>query len=672
MNPGPAARTPEARAGQGAASIMMIRALPAFLAAIFALAAAGSAASPAVVPGAIAPAAGDLEVSVAMMAKVGFCNSPSFSPDGKRLAFISNLSGLPQVWTVPVEGGWPRQVTALDDPVGGVAWSPDGAWLALSVAPGGGMNSQVHLVRADGSALRRLTDGGRDNNWLGEWSHDGRLLALSSNRRDPQAMDAYVYDMDASALRLVAKNQGIGTLSDTSRDRRRAVVSRVKSRGDNDLFLVGLEDARETLLTPHEGPGEFSGGTFSPDGSTLYLGSDKDRDRVAFARILIARDGAPGPIETLAGRDDAGLQEFALTEDGTTAAILWNVAGRSELAFMDLGTKKMTAAPPLPAEIASGAVFSRDGRLLAFAASGAAAPSDIWILDRAARRFRRVTESPHAGVDLATLVRPELVRFAAHDGLELTGWLYRPAGATGPGPVVLSFHGGPEGQERPGFSSTYQALLSRGIGVLAPNVRGSAGFGKTFIHLDDGALRANGVRDIEACVRYVIKAGIADPKRIGIMGGSYGGYMVMAGLTRYPDLFAAGADLFGVVNFETFFAHTEPWMAAISKVEYGDPDSQAEMLKELSPIHRVDAVRAPTIVLHGANDTNVPVVEAEQVVNNLKSRGVPVEYVLFPDEGHGFRKTPNRIRSTVSIVRWFDRYLGSGPGASLPAPRPPA
>jgi dipeptidyl aminopeptidase/acylaminoacyl peptidase len=287
----------------------------------------------------------------------------------------------------------------------------------------------------------------------------------------------------------------------------------------------------------------------------------------------------------------------------------------------------------------------------------------VWVLERASGRLTRVSRSPHPGVDLETMVRPELVRFPAHDGLELTGWLYRPRGASGPGPLVMSFHGGPEGQERPRFNSTYQALLSRGIAVLAPNVRGSSGFGKTFVNLDNGALRVNGVKDIEACVRYVVKQKVGDPARLGIMGGSYGGYMVMAGLTEYPDVFAAGANLFGVVNFETFFAHTEPWMAAISTVEYGDPNTQAALLRELSPIHRIDRVKAPTLVLHGANDTNVPVVEAEQVVETLKRRGVPVEYVLFPDEGHGWRKKVNRVRSTVSLVRWFETWLKAGPGA---------
>ena len=180
---------------------------------------------------------------------------------------------------------------------------------------------------------------------------------------------------------------------------------------------------------------------------------------------------------------------------------------------------------------------------------------------------------------------------------------------------MLSFHGGPEGQERPSFRTDYQALLARGIGVFAPNVRGSSGFGKRFVNLDNGALRVGAVKDIKACGDYLVEQGIADPQRLGIMGGSYGGYMTMAGLTEYPDLFAAGANLFGVVNFETFFAHTEPWMAAISTIEYGDPATQNDMLRDLSPIHKMDRVKAPTLVLHGANDTNVPVVEAEQVVD---------------------------------------------------------
>ena len=386
---------------------------------------------------------------------------------------------------------------------------------------------------------------------------------------------------------------------------------------------------------------------------SVYVSSNRDRDRTAFARVKTSG----GQIEVIAGRDDADLGSSEISEDGKTAALVWNRDGRSELSFVDLGTGKVTGGPKLPAELVSGLAFSGDGRRLAFVATGAAAPADIWVFDRPSGKMWQVTRSPHAGVDLSALVRPELVKFRAHDGLELSGWLYRPRGAQAAGPMVLSFHGGPEGQETPSFSADYQALVSRGISVFAPNVRGSSGFGKKFVNLDNGELRFDGIKDIQSCADFVVKSGWADAKRLGIMGGSYGGYMVTAAITEYPDLFAAAADLYGMVNFETFFAHTEPWMAAISTVEYGDPVTQADLLRRLSPIHKIDRIRTPTIVLHGANDTNVPVVEAEQVVENLKKRNVPVEYILFPDEGHGWRKTSNRIRSTVAITQWFEARL---------------
>ena len=605
---------------------------------------------------ALAASEDDLETTVSAMAKIGSSTSPTFSPDGHRVAFLSNLSGVPQVWIASSEGGWPSMVTALEDPVGAVEWSPDGEWLAIAVAPGGGMNQQVYLVRPNGTDLRRLTDGGRETNSLGGWSTDGKGVMFSSNRANPESMDAYLFDLASEKSSLVAKNPGVGYLLDTSSDGNFAVLYRQKTRGDNDLYLVELTKGGETLLTPHEPPAQFGSAAFSPDGRWIYLSSNDGRDRTAFARMKLS--GGIGPIEILSSREDAELQEVELTEDGGTAALLWNASGRSELSFLDLESKDEIPGPRLPAEIVSGLTFSTDGSRLAFTTTGAASPPNVWVLERG-EGLVQVTDSPHPGIVLASLVEPELVRYKAHDGVEITGWLYRPRGAGAPVPMVLSFHGGPEGQERPSFNSTYQALLARGIGVLAPNVRGSSGFGKKFVNLDNGALRVNGVKDIEATVSYVVGSGIADRKRLGVMGGSYGGYMVMAALTEYPDTFAAGANLFGVVNFETFFAHTEPWMASISKVEYGDPETEAEMLRRLSPIHKIDRVRTPTLVLHGANDTNVPVVEADQVVENLKKRGVPVEYVLFPDEGHGFRKTPNRIRSTVAIVRWFEKYLKS-------------
>ena len=533
---------------------------------------------------------------------------------------------------------------------------PDGSALAVEVAPGGGMNQQVLRVRPDGLEVERITAGGLDNNWMGEFHGDGRWLSLASNRDDPASMDAWLWDREEGGLRKVVANPGVGFLTDVDATGALGVLYRMEARSDNNLFLVDMATGEPTLATPHEGPGSFFGGRFSHDGQTVYLGSNGGRDRVAFARFRVV-DGRPGPVEILAERSDAELQDFRISHDGTFVVLVWNVAGRSELAFYDVATGTVSGGPELPAEIVGEFDLSHDDRRMVLTLFGSTSPSDLWLFDRTTGSLEQLTRSPHAGVDLTSLVRPELVRYPAHDGLELSGWLYRPVGVEGPMPYVLSFHGGPEGQERPRFRSDYQALVARGIGVFAPNVRGSSGFGKRFVNLDNGALRFDGIRDIESTVEYLVGAGLAIPGRLGIMGGSYGGYMTMAGLAWYPEHFAAGANLFGVVNFETFFAHTEPWMAAISKVEYGDPDTQADLLRELSPIHRLDQVVDPTLVLHGANDTNVPVVEAEQVVEHLEERGIPVRYVLFPDEGHGFRKTPNRIQSTVSVVEWFDRYL---------------
>lgn len=606
-----------------------------------------------------------LTTAVSAMAKIGAAFAPTFAPDGRQVAVLTRLSGSPQVWIVSAAGGWPEQVTAFEDPVDAALWSPDGAWLAVAVAPGGGLNSQIYLMRPDGTGIKRITAGGKINNWLTGWSHDGRYVLLSSTQKSAD-LDAYLYDVRSDEVRLVAKNPGIGTLQDVSRDGRRAVLFRLQSRGNNNLYAVDLVQGTETLLTPHEGPGTFIGGQFSPDGSTIYLGSNQDRDLIAFARVRLNRAGQPSPIEVLVAREDADLDAFAVTEDGTAAALNWNVGGRNELALVDLRSMKTSVVPGLPVERLDDLGFSRDGRQLVFAGAGATAPWDVWTLDRSSGKFRQLTRSPHPGVDLTKLVRPELVSYSAQDGLHLSGWLYRPKDATAPGPIVLNFHGGPEGQELPILNATYQALLAHGVAVFAPNVRGSSGFGKRFVNLDNGALRENAVKDIKASVDYLVHAGIANPKQVGIMGGSYGGYMVMAGLTEYPDLFAAGADLYGIVNFATFFANTEPWMAAISTVEYGDPQKEADLLQRLSPLTKVDRVKAPTIVLHGANDTNVPVVEAEQIVNSLRARHIPVEFVLFPDEGHGWRKTPNRIRSTTSIVRWFDLHLNADPATAPP------
>jgi Tol biopolymer transport system component len=281
-----------------------------------------------------AAANADLERSVALMARIGSCSSPTFSPDGKRLAFVSNMSGLPQIWTVATAGGWPEQITAFDDPVGFVTWSPAGADLAFSLAPGGGMNEQVYLVRPDGTDVRRLTDGGKENNRLGVWSRDGRALTLGSNRRSGAAIDAYLYDLESGSLHLVSESRGVGGFSDLTRDHEHALLSRVVSRGDNNLYLVEVATGKETLLTPHDGPGSFAG-AFSPAGDAVYLASNRERDRRGFARLEL-KGGAPGETRWLAVREDAELDGFELNDPGTLAALLWNVAGKAERELFDL------------------------------------------------------------------------------------------------------------------------------------------------------------------------------------------------------------------------------------------------------------------------------------------------------------------------------------------------
>lgn len=596
---------------------------------------------------------------VTALANVGGAFAPTWSPDGTRIGYLTNLSGSPQVWWIDAGGGYPHQVTAHADPVGGVAWSPDGQTLAYSLSPGGGLNTQIYFTTPAGLGQERITAGGEVNNFFGDFADDGRFF-FSANVRDPAAMDGWLYDPAQGTAKNVVHNQGIGEIAGLSPDGRHALVNRLVSRGNNDLYRVEIATGKETLLTAHEGPGSFFG-RYALDGSRVYLGSNRGRDRIAFAQVVFDGKGKPGAIEVLAAREDAELADFELDPQGGRALLEWNVGGRSELEFLAFADRQRTPLPALPAELVNSMRFSPDGTRLVLALVGSASPSDLWVLTLASGTYRRLTTSPHPGVDLNALIRPELRTFKAHDGLALSGWLYLPQDFRAPGPVVLSFHGGPEGQDVPTFRADYQALLANGMAVFAPNIRGSSGFGKRFVNLDNGALRFDANRDIRSAADFLVKAGIGDAKRLGIMGGSYGGYATLVGLTEFPDTFAAGADLYGMVNFQTFFAHTQPWMAAISKSEYGDPDTQADLLKRLSPIHKIDRIQSPTIVLHGANDTNVPVVEAEQVVENLRRRQIPVEYVLFPDEGHGWRKTPNRIRSTVEIVRFFKRYLVKDP-----------
>ena len=607
---------------------------------------------------ALSGAAGAQDASVAAkvaaLGRINSATSATLSPDGRRIAYLSNESGSPQIWVRDIGRGVARQITNLPDPVGIVFWSPTADRLAYTVAPGGGLNTQIWIADADGSNARRLTPGGKENSALYGWTHDGARLMADSNKDNPSARDPVLIDPKTGEWTALASNKGLNAIADVRGNR--AIVGRLLGRGDVNAYLIDTQTKAETLLTPHQGKAETSWGELSPDGRTVYVASNVGRDRHAFGTLSLT-NGTPSAIRYFAERDDAVADSAVLSDDGRTAALVWNAGGRSELAWLDTASGRVRPGPKLPFDLAFPTDFSADGRTLVLTGAGADRTTDIYLVDVASGGVTRVTESRHEGVDLAELVRPELIEYKAHDGLPLSGWLYRPRGASGAMPLVFLYHGGPEGQARPTMSPDAQALVASGIAVFAPNVRGSSGFGKAFMAMDDGAKRVDGVRDIKATTDALVGMGLADPRRLGIMGGSYGGYMVMAGVTEFPDMFAAGANLFGVVNFETFFRESEPWMAAISTTEYGDPSTEADMLRSLSPIHKLDRIKTPLFVLHGANDTNVPVVEAEQIVAAMKARGVPVRYTLFPDEGHGWRKTANRVRSTTEIVSFFVEHL---------------
>ncbi len=607
------------------------------------------------------PAAGsDLEPRAATLARVGGAWSPSFSPDGARLAFVSDLSGVPQVWTLPTSGGFPERVTPFEDPVAKVRWSPAGPLLAFTVAPGGSANEQIWVSRPDGTGLRLLTDGGRELNRLDGFTRDASRLRVASSGRSAAAIDAYLLDPLTREVSARSVASGASSFADVSCDGRFALLSRASRPGGDDLFLVDLANGAELLLTTHESPAAFRDAAFSPDSKTVWLSTDAGRDLLAFARIRLAPNGAPGPIEVVASRDDAELSAFAVDGAGLTAALVWNVAGRSELSFVDLATLRSRPGPALPAEVATDAVFSPDGTRLALVLSGSDAPADVWLLERARGTLRQVTKSPRAGIDPGSLAKPTLVRISGRDGLPIPARLYRPRGAAGPGPVALWLHGGPEASARHAFPADVQALVAEGISVLAPNVRGSAGSGRRFASLDDGPLRRDAIEDVAACVDWAVSSGLADPTRVGVLGVSGGGYLAMAALAAFPDRFAAAATLAGFADLPSFLRSTEPWLAAPSKAEYGDPETDPLLLDALSPARRLEHVTTPTLVLHGANDTICPVGDAERLVRSLDRRGVPTRWVVFSDEGHGFRKTSSRVRATVEVVRWFATYL-AGP-----------
>ncbi|MBI3099169.1 MAG: S9 family peptidase [Planctomycetes bacterium] len=588
---------------------------------------------------------------------------PTFSPDGSRIAYLSNAPGTAQVFVVPSTGGAPQQITDFPDRVMAVQWSPkDPETLLLLRDAGGNERAQLCLIRPDGSGLRELTRAPKVFHQFGDWSPDGGRILYASNARNERYFDVHVMDFATGTSRTVYEGDGYCYAGEWSPDGRFAIVGRLLGSFDNDLYRVDIEGREKPLhLTPHEGLVRYEAARWSRDGRGLYLLSDRGGEFLWLARLDIESREL-----TWIRREGWDLEEdeLVLAPDGAWVAFGVNRDGWSEVEVRNLPSGVLRSRPRLPLGEVTHLTVSEDGRRLAFTLTAPAQPASIWVHDLAKEKTRCVVKGAlAAGLEAGDFVEPRLIRYPAFDGLFIPAFLYEPPGASPdhPAPVVVYVHGGPEAQERVGFDPIIQFCVGCGYAVLAPNVRGSTGYGRAYTHLDDVRKREDSVRDLESAVAWIRAQAELDGRRVGIVGGSYGGYMVLAALTLYPDLWSAGCDIVGIANFRTFLERTSPHRRKHRESEYGSLEADGEFLDSISPIHRVDRIRAPLMVIHGANDPRVPLWEAEQIVRELERRGRVVEFQSFPDEGHGLAKRKNRIVAYSRLAQFFERHVaGNG------------
>lgn len=579
----------------------------------------------------------------------------SFSPDGRWLVYLSNESGTDQVWMLDVQTGRTEQRVFGPERVTSARYAPDGQAVIFGSDIGGNERTQFYWLDLERGDVRPLTDRPDAIHDWGGWSPDDRSFAFASNRRDPAFFDVYVQQIPGGQPELVLQHDGLNYPRLWTRDGRALIISRPTSPSTNDLFLLDLASGGLRQLSSHQGLARYESIERTRDGRRLYLVTDQDRDRAALAEM----DLRSGGLNILA-ESEWEVEECELGASGRLLAWTSNQDGLSALHVRDVATGMDLRLPPLPSGVISRMSWQPRARRLAFTSSSFDQPSDIWLLDLESQEARRLTESSRNDVSPSSFVSPELVRFPSFDGLEVPAYLYLPHGQVinEPQPMLIAIHGGPYLQERPDFSPVFQYLNQRGYAVFAPNVRGSAGYGKHYAGLDDGHRRPEAVADLEAGWRWLVDSGLAAPDRIAIMGESYGGFMVMAALASYPDLWAAGVCLRGFANFGSYLESTSPYRRTLREAEYGRLADDAELLRSISPFHRLDRIRAPLMVVHGANDPRVHVSEAEQTVEALRARGAPVEYLRFENEGHGLARLENRLLAYSSIADFLDRAFG--------------
>jgi dienelactone hydrolase len=615
----------------------------------------------------------------------------SLSPDATAFAHIVDDGGYPR-GVQRFLRGWRATssrdvVLPVDGPVQRVIHSADGHWLACQVAPEGSTRSQIWVVTTDPDDRMARRIDFEDNGTAELVGWDGPRVSAVLLGEDGLGQSCLIDPADGD--RIVLDRRSGGRLVDAWAG---ASLVRVGPRGYQELIL--LYGLTEIALLPSD-PGSVTNigvilddqqprrircgptgdemrlylpanayDVNSPEGYVRALiRSDNGCEHARLLEVTATTDGVS--YQVVAERLDCDLQEFVVSDDLSTVALLWNIHGRSELQILEYTDRTLLDPIPLPGMVASELSISAGGSMVALTVEGPSLPRTVELVDPRSREWQRIDREPSRGpVVTGSAADPTLETITSGDGLTFSAWLHRrPAGAAATGALVY-LHGGPEGQSRPGYSDVFPELLNAGITVLTPNVRGSGGFGRSFMHADDKEKRFAAIDDVAQCVRFLVDAGLADPTRIACAGWSYGGYLTLAALTFHPTLFAAGISICGMSDLCTFYRNTEPWIAAAAYPKYGHPVRDRQLLEELSPLRRADALTAPLLVVHGAHDTNVPFSESEQIVEVLLAAGRPVRFLSFDDDGHGIDKRENRAALTAAIAGWLNRSFSAARAAS--------
>jgi len=586
----------------------------------------------------------------------------AFSEDEGKLLVHNNQTGIFNVYELDIATAEMTPLTQSQDTTFAVAYLPGGNRFLFTRDEGGNELYKLY-VQAPGEEPIRLTQGEQTREIFYDFAYDRKSFFTGNNSRDPRFMDVYEWDVSTLEPTLFYRNEEGLDLRTVSRDKRWMALHRVHNDFDSDMYLVDRAgDSKPVLISDPEGEVNHIPVTFSPDGARLYYLCDRDNDFL----YLMSYETATGSRQVAYKPDRWDVTGISFSHKGTYQIITVNENAVPRHIVTNLRTDEEVRLADLPSGIVTGLEFSPSERLLRFFSLDADRPSDLYVYDLQTDRSRRLTDNLNPEIDPSHLVKPDLITLRARDGLEFYGYLYKPlqASADKPVPALLWIHGGPGGQSVPAWSAEIQFLVNHGYAVFDLNYRGSGGFGRAFSMADDQKHGREPLYDCIDAKRWLASnVDWVDPERIGILGGSYGGYMVMAALAFAPEEFAVGVDIFGVTNWIRTLKNTPPWWESFKQALYreiGNPETQKDLLYEISPLFHAENIRRPVIILQGANDPRVLKVESDEMVEKIRASGGTVEYILFEDEGHGFTKTANRIRGWNAILEFLERHLKGG------------